>query len=211
MKRNAIRTIAGFAALACLPAAADVIYDNGAPDYEMAFSSSDVMFTCDDFYLAADATLGDLHWWGLYGSGAPLTETFEITIYADSSGAPGSIVHQYSGVSATRLVDAVLPYNTIYSYAADVAPLNLVGDTTYWISIYHEDVPWFWMASDSDAGNAVQYDLGRWWELDAELAFYLTSPGAVVPEPATMSLLGLGIAALGLRRARRRTGAGRRG
>jgi hypothetical protein len=50
--------------------------------------------TADDFVLATNAIITDVHWWGNCNSGG---NVFRVTFYADRGGVPGPILHTSLG------------------------------------------------------------------------------------------------------------------
>lgn len=105
--------------------------------------------------------------------------------------------------------EALLNGATQYHYSLDIAPLTLSAGTTYWISIVNNspgfwfEAAWYWASS---AGGTSYYrgsDAINWQTYSgASMGFYLLGP-VVVPEPASMSLVGLGLAALAVRARRK--------
>jgi hypothetical protein len=203
------------AAMAIVPATADVIYDNGDPF--VTAHASDFAYPnqlADDFVLQSGAsTITDIHWYGLYDTQSDIffADIFTIRIFEDDGGAPdATALYEITGVDGNRT--ATGGFITIYDeyeYSVDIAPLALLANTTYWISIVNDTsnvtagYNWYW--ADAGSGNSFlrATDAAAWepYVLTPDLAFYLTGP--VVPEPASMTLLGLGLVAAAVRMRRK--------
>ncbi len=218
LRFTATMGITALCAGAWLPAHADVIYDNGLPDETVGWLSDydgntyvDFAEQADDFVLAEGANVvADLHWWGVYSTGNTAgADSFTIRIYEDDEGTPGlGAFFELTGVAPVRAEYGTDDFGlTIYEYSLDIAPLELAAGSTYWFAVMNDtsndtNDDWYWSQA-AEAGNTwtrIAQDAAWQEELNVELAFQLTGTRAVVPEPASLSLLGLGLLSLAYRR-----------
>ena len=94
--------------LLCGTALAQIVYDNGSPpDPAIGAAGSDInqdTETLDDFVLASDVVLREVHWWGMCSDTAGAITTclpgdldFTIRIYEDVTGVPAALpLHEFS-------------------------------------------------------------------------------------------------------------------
>jgi hypothetical protein len=197
---------------------AAVIFNNGGPDHTGGFfySDSNLGFgNVEDFSLTAgNNVIGGVNWWGTCSTAGPVaascaTGNFTINIYADTGTGPGALLNTFAVGNANQTATGV-PDNgfTDYSYSAAIN-LTLTAGTTYWLGISDtvaSGTDWGWdtTATLGDGHYASFTGAAPWSHNPADLAFNLVSPAVGVPEPLTLSLLGAGLAGLGMIRRRKR-------
>ena len=219
-----------FMTAASTASAATIVYDGGSPSQtDIYFADSDYAWTAATNDILAfslpDSTITGADWWGgcvaNAGGGASATETgiatacsvvpdFTITIYdADGGGStPGGIVATLP-VTAIQTATGLFINGDIpeYHYAASFAPLFLpAGDYLFGLTATLSGATWGWETNLFSEAQHFQFD-GSWHQLNRALAFDLTGPDetpTTVPEPATMALLGTGLAVGAFRRRRAR-------
>ncbi|MBI5095918.1 MAG: PEP-CTERM sorting domain-containing protein, partial [Candidatus Hydrogenedentes bacterium] len=156
----------------------------------------------------------DIHWWGIYWNrlAGPGIDDFTMAILDTDLGTslPGAVVYSHHAGAVSRVSTGLTDSNgfEIFSYSLDVDPIVLDGNRTYWLELYNntDGRLWGWSTSNATGGeHACYYDGLGWDSTFMELAFNLTNDGnAVVPEPTSLALLGLGAAGLVVRRFRAR-------
>jgi hypothetical protein len=191
--------------------------------------------TFDNFTSASSASIERISWRGLWFGNttpdpapAPLVDTWEINFHASSGGTPGALLWSQSfaaaGVGAsfagTGVLSAGATYNVnFYDYVLDLpAVFNILAGTEYWISITaiaDNFNPAFAILGATGGDNAsYQQTLGAGMSVvggqgvarDRALRIEGT---LVVPEPGTLALGGIALAALAGLGGRRRPTVGR--
>jgi hypothetical protein len=166
----------------------------------------------DDFSLVAHDTALSVSWQGAYAfdGTAPVVDDFEIRFYADAAGEPGALLQTFSvGNAVSRTAVGVLSTFIEYGYTANLgAGFDIAAGTTYWLMIANDTSGdadnWYWSVQEGTGNLRLSLDDGgAWVSTNRPAAAYFTlDNAAVVPEPASIILMGTGVAAAVARRRR---------
>jgi len=188
------------------PAAAMLLFDNGAPDLVSGLSSdAGINLTvADDFSFAFDATVTEIQWFGGYGGHVPAAiDDFTVRIFDDDALVPlmgsfrpvlGQPVRVDTGLDQTEGGETF----DIYQYTLEIAGEPLLADTPYWLSIQNDTTSsggnWFW-ATTAGAGNAAATagDGNLWFrDLNRFALAFNVSGSSPIPEPSAALVFGMG-------------------
>ena len=188
------------------PASAAVVYDNGGPSNDTGWNFSNPS-SADDFMLNTNTLVDGVRFWAYTTGSAASLSQIGWAIMDDNAGLPGNILD--SGVATpTSIIDtlvnlSVTPIFDIYEVVFSITQQSLLAGTTYWLALDAGPVfqdnpptsdPTGWVFTAGFLGNqSVPGGPGNWIanNIDQDNAFQLL---ATVPEPSTVSLLGLSLA-----------------
>jgi hypothetical protein len=206
-------------------AKADLLYsqpsDFGSPNANGVASQNDTSpggfgnfaTAYDNFTLTMTATITNVTWQGLYfnpPTQGPIT-AFTIAIWANNpagGGQPGAqlFTQTISGTANETFVGLEGGTFPTYNYSADISGFTATAGTAYWLSIVPDlafPPQWGWHSGTGGDGRSIQDFLGTRMVITNDDAFTLNSPSPAVPEPASLTMLGIGAISLmgfGLRR-----------
>lgn len=175
----------------------------------------------DNFQLASPATVRSVTWRGGFSGSATLSLplSFDVIFYANQvasiSGVPRNVPNPNSVVGMTTVSVPSTAMTGIggtrFEFEADITPIALAAGTTYWLSIVadtrndaNDNFGWIYGAGGD--GHASLTDLGFAMVptfFDRAESFYWVLDDAAIPEPASLTLLLLGAAAVASRGGRR--------
>jgi hypothetical protein len=198
-----------FAGLAS-SAGAGIVVNNGLPN-QSGGSDMNEFLEADDFTLgAASTSLNLVRFWSLQSAASDYAGSIEWSIRQDAAGTPGAVSDAGSATPT-----GVATGNTAFGFNEfryEFAIPSILAAGTYWLVLHNGPsssqlgTDFYWEWSNGDAGNSQSFDLPTnppqgWTGNFAELAFQLEGPGGQrVPEPATIILVGAGLAAMMMRR-----------
>jgi len=112
-------------------------------------------YAADDFVVpAAGWDVEQVMALGSY-SGAGVGASWDVVIYADSGGMPGTEVFSQAGIAATSDVAG--------DVTIDLAPVAILPAGTYWLSVvcnmnFNPDGQWFWTTRAVQAGGPYHWE-----------------------------------------------------
>jgi PEP-CTERM motif len=192
--------------------------DNSTNAYSSLYNTTDDYLlhqSFTDYYWDGTYSITDFHFWGTSYDGQTSMEGFTFQIWSDNGGdMPGALVYEeYISGNAGATFEAYNNsyYLDVFKYGFDLGTtFNPVNAGYYWFSVYaHNPLEnnWFWAMGDGQVNSPdwqhayLNDPASEYWynPSEGDFAFEITS-GTVIPEPTTLTLLGLGLIGLAIRR-----------
>lgn len=191
------------------------IYSNGLPNGSNGNEMTS-WIQADDFTLTTSTNVVGIRFWGIIGTGASYAGSISWRIYENNSGEPGSTVLHSGTFTGSGVGQGPVAIEGYTRYQFDIPTAFTLGAGTYWLGLHNGDytntarAEFYWETTDanetaSGREDESPFDSGGWYNNGNEHAFELLGESSTsVPEPASISLLVVGIAGLGVAAKRRR-------
>ena len=206
-------TLMSVLTVAVAPSAqAQLIYDNGAPDW-LDGNEMTQWIQAEDFTLTGAATVVGVRFWAISNVGDAWAGSAWYQFYSNSGGVPGALLA--SGSFVPTFASITCGFSGCFQLDFDLGAGLPLGPGTYFLGLHNGDLSetgrreFYWATTGPNASGTGQEDeapfgTGGWFDNGQQHAFQLYGGESTVPEPATMLLLATGLVGLGAARMLRR-------
>ena len=197
-------TITCLCVLVASPVHAQLVYDNGSPSSQNVFNMTGFL-EADAFTLASPTTLTAVRFWIEILDPSDYAGSVYWQIFSDAGGSPGGLLG--GDLAVPVMSPGANPFPGWTSIQLDFGiNQNLTPAGIYWLALHNgpltnttgSNVGWqtasLGALAYSAQSNPAPFDDGGWSPTQYQLAYRLF--GTVVPEPATIGLLAIGLVGL---------------
>ena len=201
------------------PAAAQTVYNNGAPNGQAGFDIFNDYRAADDFTSTGTFSFDLIRFWGLLPTGMTSAPNIFWEILNDAgTGVPGTTSLASGSAVAHSTLRAPIAGTGFDSWQFDLLiTRQMFGAGTFWLALHDgpiggvTDSTLLWETTGAGSGSQFAVELlpnGEWsGNMGGNLAFSLHDT-TVTPEPVSIVLLGSGLLGLAGARLRRRKSTG---
>ncbi len=196
---------------------AQTVLSNGAPSGQAGFDIFNDYRSADDFTVSGSLGFDLIRFWGLLPAGSTYAPTIFWQILADAGGAPGATVAAGGAATVQSTLRTSVGFGfDSWQFDLAVGP-QLLGPGIFWLALHDgalgdaTDSTLLWEMSNAQSASQFAVDFvptGEWtgnWGGDLAFELRTTENVTATPEPATVSLLAIGVISLVIGRRWRRT------
>jgi|CXWL01.1.fsa_nt_gi hypothetical protein len=190
-------------------ASAAVVFNNGAPD-QVSGTNMSANMVAEDFTIGATTDITNLRFWTIQSALGDYSGSLSWAIYGGGA-QPGAVL--FSGTSAATAVATGGSSGFGYAeYVFDITTLFQLSAGSYWLGLGNNPLDpsnpseMLWETTGGSTGSKSKYldvSISEWIDSGNDQAFRIDGtpvvnpPPPTIPEPGTLALLAISVAAAG--------------